>query len=275
MRRGTIDGMALVVAAAPAVVAGVFVIMFVTACARSGAPAQSSSDAHPPVATRSLSSAAVPTAPSPTVAAPGTAVPAAGSRVPSVTEPAIVWAPIPYTNRRRAQTAAYSLRHYGRATTRLDPKVIVLHFTAGSTYAAARAVFTANAPHRGELPGVSTHFVVDKDGTIYQLLPTDVCARHAIGLNWCAIGIEMVQETGVGAHWADRQILHRPAQVEATLRLVAWLQAKYGIAARDVVGHAMANGSPYFNDLQGWRNDHTDWQAADVREFRARLAALR
>ena len=30
----------------------------------------------------------------------------------------------------------------------------------------------------------------------------------------------------------------------------------------------MANDSPYFKDLQGWRNDHTDWLKGDVKEFR-------
>ena len=33
---------------------------------------------------------------------------------------------------------------------------------------------------------------------------------------------------------------------------------------RDVIGHAMANHSPYFKDLEGWRNDHTDWLRRDV-----------
>jgi hypothetical protein len=36
----------------------------------------------------------------------------------------------------------------------------------------------------------------------------------------------------------------------------------------------MANDSPYFRDLLGWRNTHVDWQPADVRVFRTRLAAL-
>jgi hypothetical protein len=33
----------------------------------------------------------------------------------------------------------------------------------------------------------------------------------------------------------------------------------------------MANDSPYFHDLEGWRNDHTDWQVEDVRQLRAML----
>ena len=50
-----------------------------------------------------------------------------------------------------------------------------------------------------------------------------------------------------------------------------WLQARYHIAKRDVIGHAMANHHRLFKDLEGWRNDHVDWQAADVRAFRRRL----
>jgi hypothetical protein len=33
----------------------------------------------------------------------------------------------------------------------------------------------------------------------------------------------------------------------------------------------MANDSPFFHDLDGWRNDHTDWQPEDVLELRRRL----
>jgi hypothetical protein len=37
---------------------------------------------------------------------------------------------------------------------------------------------------------------------------------------------------------------------------------------RDLIGHAMANGSRHFKDLEGWRNDHVDWLEGDVREYR-------
>ena len=83
----------------------------------------------------------------------------------------------------------------------------------------------------------------------------------------------MVQEAGRGSHWADRQILHRDRQIHAALHLVGWLKQRFGIKMRDIIGHAMANDSPYFKDLQGWRNDHTDWLRRDVRTFRHRLEA--
>jgi hypothetical protein len=190
----------------------------------------------------------------------------------SVLPPPIVRDPIPFGRARRAEMARYSLRHYGERTYRLsDHKVIVLHFTAGSTYRSAYWTFYADTPNKGELPGVSAHFVIDKDGTIYRLVPLYIRARHCIGLNHVSIGVEFVQETGVGARWADQRILHRTRQVRAGLRLVRYLMERYGISKRDVIGHAMANDSPNFLDLCGWRNTHTDWQAPDVREFRARL----
>ncbi len=45
---------------------------------------------------------------------------------------------IPYAHRRKRQMARYSRRHYGRARWRLlIPKVIVLHFTGGTSYSSA------------------------------------------------------------------------------------------------------------------------------------------
>ena len=168
--------------------------------------------------------------------------------------------------------AAYSQRHYGQREWRLtDPDVIVLHFTATDSYESAWNTFNSNAPNRGELPGVCSHYVIKQSGTIAELVPPRIRCRHAIGLNHRSLGIEMVQATGPSSHWADQQILHRHPQVHSALRLVAWLQDRYGIATRNVIGHAMANESPFFKDLEGWTNDHTDWIKQDVRDFRQRL----
>ena len=86
-------------------------------------------------------------------------------------------------------------------------------------------------------------------------------------------GIEFVQEgeSGKDGHWMDRQILARPAQANAGLRLVRYLQARFGIKKRDVVGHATANDSPYFKEYTGIRNAAGDWFSPEVRAFRARL----
>jgi N-acetylmuramoyl-L-alanine amidase-like protein len=182
---------------------------------------------------------------------------------------------IPYGPKRRSEMAAYAARHYGVHTSVLHPKAIVLHFTASSTYESAHSLFSEDVPNLGELPGTCAHYIVDQNGTVYEQVPPTVMCRHTIGMNDSAIGIEMVQVTGSGATWADRQILDRPAQINADLLLVKWLQAVYGIPTSAVIGHAMANDFKLFHDNEGWRNDHTDWQAADVAAFRARLKTVR
>ena len=194
-------------------------------------------------------------------------------RQPAPPEPAVTRDFIHYGARRQVETAAYSRRHYGVSTDRVHPRVIVLHFTDSGpgSYPGVHALFDANQPNGGELPGVCAHFVVDQDGTIYQQVPLKLMCRHAIGLNDRAIGIEMIQQQGISSHWADQQILHRGPQIRSVLRLVRWLQSRYDIATRNVIGHAMANDSPFFHDLEGWRNDHTDWQREDVLALRRRL----
>jgi murein peptide amidase A len=183
--------------------------------------------------------------------------------------------PIPYEHERKRQMAAYSARHYGRRKWRLrHPRVIVLHFTAGPSYRSAWETFASNTPSLGERPGVCSHFVIEKGGRIHRLVRPLVRCRHTIGLNHRSIGVEMVQESGRGSHWADRQILHRQRQIHAALRLVGWLKQRFEIKMRNIIGHAMANDSPLFKDLEGWRNDHTDWLRRDVRNFHHRLRRL-
>jgi len=183
---------------------------------------------------------------------------------------------IDFPARRKDEMARYSLRHYGASSWRLNPSMIVLHFTETDTASAARNGFANDSPNRGELPGTCAHFIVAQNGDVWQIVPTSVRCRHTIGLNDKAIGIEIVQRTqGNSSHWADQQILDRPAQIGAVLALLRSLQREYGIRTSNIIGHATANEAPQFRDLQGWRNDHTDWQAQDVLEVRHRLSATR
>ena len=174
--------------------------------------------------------------------------------------------------------AEYSLKRYGDSSIVLKPKVIVLHYTAGGNWEGAWSLFDSNTPNASgipnDLPGTSAHFIIDKDGTIYQLLPLDLRGRHTIGLNDVAIGIELVEEGSGGSSAAVRNIFHRKAQIDAALALVRWLQYRFDIPNKDVIGHGTANDSPYFKDLEGFKNDHSDWGAADVRLFQKRLREM-
>ena len=194
---------------------------------------------------------------------------AVATRAVAAPRPHIVGRRIPFGATRRAQMRAYARRHYGIATAALrDPKVIVEHFTASGTFASAFNTFAANAPdvELHERPGVCAHFVVDRDGTIYQLVSLRWMCRHTVGLNDVAIGIEHVG-------YSDAEILGRPAQIRASLRLTRWLQGRYGIRRRDVIGHAESLSSPYHHERVARlrRQTHGDFARPAMRRYRARL----
>ena len=200
------------------------------------------------------------------------ASPTASTHAGPLLTPRIVADHLTFGATRKAETAAYAERHYGTRTWQLDPTMIVLHYTESDTYASARSLFEADLPNRGERPGTCAHYVVDQDGTIYELVPPTVMCRHAIGLNQLAIGIEFVQSSnGHDSRWAVQQVLRRKAQAAAGVALVEDLQRRYAIKDGDVIGHAMVNEAKGFRDLQGWRNDHTDWQQPEVARFRSLL----
>jgi len=187
-------------------------------------------------------------------------------------KPHVVWKPIPFGAARKAEMARYAEKHYGIRSWVLHPKVIVEHFTANESFSATWNAFAANAPdpELGELPGPCAHFVVDKDGTIYQLVPLNVMCRHTVGLNYAAIGIEHVG-------MSDAEILHDPAQLRASLALTAWLMARFHIPLADVIGHNESLTSPFHKELYApWAHQtHGDWSRADMDVYRAKLRQRR
>lgn len=185
--------------------------------------------------------------------------------------PAITKDYIDFDAQRRAEMGAYSLAHYGSSDIRINPKVIVVHYTCGPTYESAHAIFQSDAPNMGVKPGVVSQFVIDKDGTIYQQIPFEYEGRHTVGLNYVAYGIECVQECPSGDAQAVSQILHRKAQAKSLVALIRWLMYRDHISLSNVIGHGMANDSPYFKDLKGWKNDHTDWSSPEIDLLRARV----
>jgi N-acetylmuramoyl-L-alanine amidase len=186
--------------------------------------------------------------------------------------PHIVWKPIPFGVKRRAETAQYAERHYGVHSWVLRPKVIVEHFTANESFAGTWNAFAADTPdpELGQLPGTCAHFVVDRDGTVYQLVALNVMCRHTVGLNDVAIGIEHVGTS-------DAEVLHDAAQIRSSLLLTRWLMVRFRISLANVIGHNESLSSPYHKELYApWRHQtHGDWTHADMTVYRRRLAVTR
>jgi beta-N-acetylhexosaminidase len=183
--------------------------------------------------------------------------------------PPIVRSFIPFPAKRVAEMRAYARRHYGLNTAALrDPKVIVEHITASSTYSSAYNTFARDVPdvELHELPGVCSHFVIDRDGTIHQLVPLRLMCRHTVGLNWTAIGIEHV---GL----RDSDLLGNARQLSASLALTRWLRARYGIKLRDVIGHNESLSSPYHHERVARlrTQTHGDMRHASMVRYRRAL----
>jgi N-acetylmuramoyl-L-alanine amidase len=186
--------------------------------------------------------------------------------------PRIVSKPIPFDEKRKADMRAYARRHYGLDEHRLlDPKVIVQHYTVTDGFGPVFDTFAPNRPdpELGELPGVCAHFVIDRDGTIYQLVSTKLMCRHTVGLNYAAIGIEHVGRS-------DAQVMGNRRQLAASLRLTRVLQGRHGISLRNVIGHNENLSSPFHRErVERLRTQtHADFPKAVMDRYRRLLGRL-
>ncbi|HEU0034813.1 MAG TPA: peptidoglycan recognition family protein [Kofleriaceae bacterium] len=197
---------------------------------------------------------------------------AAPLEAPAIT---IVDAPMKWSAERERLTLEYRRLHSDPAATDLaiDPRVIVLHYTGGSSAKGTRGYFDntrieASRPQlaRAGAVNVSSHYVIDRDGTIYRLQPETRFARHCIGLNHLAIGIENAGDE-------DRWPL-TDAQVAANIALVRDLVRRYPKLTH-LLGHHEVMGfrrHPYYVERDpSYVNDKPDPGAAFMKKVRAGL----
>ncbi|RUR12462.1 N-acetylmuramoyl-L-alanine amidase [Legionella sp. km772] len=187
--------------------------------------------------------------------------------------------PIQFDNERMQLTRKYQLSHYGinSKSITIEPKIIVLHWTCIASLKTTFRIFNspalpANSPRRKELPddlNVSSHFLVDKDGTIYQLMPDNWMARHVIGLNHNAIGIENIG--GI-----DGRDDLTEAQVKANAFLVCHLKQKYP-NIRYLIGHneylQFKNTPLWLEKDPNYQTDKTDPGPSFVNKVKKLIAA--
>ncbi len=193
---------------------------------------------------------------------------------------AVVDRPIPFPPERVELTREYIRQHYGLQVDNIEivPRIIVLHWTAidglDRSWEAFRRPTLAGA--RPELAGagdlnVSVQFLVDRDGTLYRLMPETWMGRHTIGLNYNSIGVENVG--GVGG----RPDL-TPAQVRANIRLVRYLAQKYP-TIRYLIGHdeyRVFEGHPLWLERDpGYRTPKNDPGPAFMAAVRVGVADLK
>lgn len=165
----------------------------------------------------------------------------------------------------------YMQDRYGleRSSPKIDPKMIVLHWTAIPTLEDSFNAFkNAQLPQsRDAISGasklnVSSHFLVDRNGTIYRLMPETLMARHVIGLNHTAIGIENVGGT--------ESTPLTNAQLESNVWLVNYLSDKYDI--QYVIGHYEYTN---FEDHELWLEKDSGYRTKKVDPGKDFMKAVR
>ena len=191
--------------------------------------------------------------------------------------PGAVQKPIQFGDSRRQLSLQYLNDRYGieQKKPTIKPQMVVVHWTVIPTM---EETFDAFDPEH--LPGrrqgivsagalnVSSQYLVDRDGTIYQLLPETTMARHVIGLNHCAIGIENVGD--------GEELPLTEEQLESNIKIIRYLHSKYAIDY--LIGHHEYTD---FEDHylwkekdSGYRTEKTDPGPEFMGRLRLRVADL-
>lgn len=162
--------------------------------------------------------------------------------------------PITWNDEREELSLKYLKERHGldKETATINPKIVVVHWTAIDNIEVTFDVFDSpTLGGRADLTGasnlnVSSQFLVDRDGTIFRLLPDTTFARHTIGLNYCAIGIENVG--------GDDSPLTKE-QLKANEELIRYLKRKYAIDF--VIGH---HEYQKFQETDLWKEADPDYR---------------
>ncbi|PIB23718.1 N-acetylmuramoyl-L-alanine amidase [Maribacter sp. 4U21] len=183
----------------------------------------------------------------------------------------IVDKPIIFNEEREILTLEYLSKRYGleKDDPTIVPKMIVLHWTVIPTLEKSFEAFNNPSlpnwrPDIKDVSGlnVSSQFMVDRDGTIYRLMPETTMARHVIGLNHCAIGVENVG--------GDRDQPLTKAQLKSNIWLVRYLKEKYPIEY--LIGHyeytRFEDHPLWLEKDDGYRTKKTDPGTAFMRRVR-------
>jgi LysM repeat protein len=99
---------------------------------------------------------------------------------------------------------------------------IVVHYTT------AISVFSTIEWFKNPASQVSAHYIIDKNGDIYQMVKDTDKAWHAVQANHTSIGIEHVAKAGD---------LLTQAQEKSSIHLIKWLMAEYKIPKENIKAH--------------------------------------
>jgi murein DD-endopeptidase MepM/ murein hydrolase activator NlpD len=113
-----------------------------------------------------------------------------------------------------------SPNHSSRAGADID--TIIVHYTTAGTFESTKNHFLNPKSE------VSAHYVIDKNGDIYQMVEDADKAWHAVHANLTSIGIEHVAKVG-------DQLTE--IQEKSSIHLIKWLMTEYKIPKENIKAH--------------------------------------
>ncbi|MCK9454649.1 peptidoglycan recognition family protein [Sulfurimonas sp.] len=188
--------------------------------------------------------------------------------------------PIEFFDKRVELTKEYIKEHYNLEVKDINivPKIIVIHHTAIDDFDDSLSRFIAQTLptdrpdiKSGGVLNVSAHFMVERDGTIHQLMPLEFMARHVIGLNYNSIGIE-----NVGGQNSKDNLTKE--QLKANIELVNYLKKKFP-SIEYMIGHyeyrCFEGSSLWLEVDDGYRTKKDDPSTRFMRELRDSVEDLK
>jgi LysM repeat protein len=143
-----------------------------------------------------------------------------------------------------------SPHHSSRAGADID--TIFVHYTTAGTFESTKNHFLNPASE------VSAHYIIDKNGDIYQMVQDADKAWHASSANQTSIGIEHVAKVG------DRLTA---AQEKSSVNLIKWLMTEYKIPKENIKAHKQVISTSCPGNIFG-----DDSEDTNVPKFKAWVA---
>lgn len=119
---------------------------------------------------------------------------------------------------------------------------VILHYTAGSTAQGAIDTFLDQDTDNP----TSAHYIIDRNGDIYQMVRDSDKAWHCKGANADSIGIEHVAVKNQGLS---------SEQEKASVALIKWLLSEYKLSPANITAHRFAKG--YTGGIHGTDCPHS------------------
>ncbi|MFP4496840.1 MAG: peptidoglycan recognition family protein [Vulcanimicrobiota bacterium] len=164
------------------------------------------------------------------------AVPGSSSGIPAIPPPRgngkdalIIKKHLPY-KQWEDEYQKYFKEYYNNEDLKLKPRMIALHYSKTDNFTPLWWTFVNGGIYDGTRGHLSVHYVVDKDGSIYELMPLDRKARGTYGVNHVAISIDLIGKN-------EKEILNNQRQMEVSFALVRWLMQKFNIPKEKVLSH--------------------------------------